>query len=71
MRGTRLRPFGADGIITYNRVRFLIDGKREKKLFAKMGESIEVNITVKPLSAAAERSFSLLNNSFKLHSNLP
>ena len=31
MRGTRLMPFGSDGIITYNRVRFLIDGKRKKK----------------------------------------
>ena len=46
MQGTRLTPFGTTGIITYNRVCILIDGKQKKKqLFAEMGESIEVSIT--------------------------
>ena len=31
MHGTRLRPFGAAGIITYNRICIVIDGKQKKK----------------------------------------
>ena len=41
-----------------------MESKRRKQLFAEMGEAFKLVLLVKPLSAAAECVFSLLNNSF-------